>query len=196
MSRSRSEASPDAVNSSPVEGMLRPSDHADGSQDEVLSSSEPERDPASGIIQPPLGVVGWFRWAWRQLTSMRTALVLLLLLAIAAVPGSLVPQRGADPERRHPVLHRQSRARAGARQAEPVRRVFVAVVLGDLHPAVRVADRMRHPAHPAPLEGAARSAAAHTCAPRAAGRAPRLDRRAGCRRPRIERCRRGRLGRG
>ncbi|MDN3497438.1 cytochrome c biogenesis protein ResB [Planococcus sp. APC 4015] len=28
---------------------------------------------------------------------MRTALVLLLLLAIAAVPGSLVPQRGADP---------------------------------------------------------------------------------------------------
>ena len=28
---------------------------------------------------------------------MRTALFLLLLLAIAAVPGSLVPQRGADP---------------------------------------------------------------------------------------------------
>ena len=28
---------------------------------------------------------------------MRTALVLLLLLAIAAVPGSLVPQRSADP---------------------------------------------------------------------------------------------------
>ncbi|MGH3458864.1 cytochrome c biogenesis protein ResB [Aeromicrobium sp.] len=36
------------------------------------------------------------RWAWRQLTSMRTALFLLLLLAIAAVPGSLVPQRGVD----------------------------------------------------------------------------------------------------
>lgn len=32
------------------------------------------------------------RW-WRQLTSMRTALVLLLVLAIAAVPGSLLPQR-------------------------------------------------------------------------------------------------------
>jgi cytochrome c biogenesis protein len=44
-----------------------------------------------------LGVVGWLRWGWRQLTSMRTALVLLLLLAIAAVPGSLVPQRSADP---------------------------------------------------------------------------------------------------
>ncbi|MEJ7634597.1 cytochrome c biogenesis protein ResB [Aeromicrobium sp.] len=36
------------------------------------------------------------RWFWRQLTSMRTALFLLLLLAIAAVPGSLVPQRGVD----------------------------------------------------------------------------------------------------
>jgi len=37
------------------------------------------------------------RFFWRQLTSMRTALVLLLLLALAAVPGSLVPQRTSDP---------------------------------------------------------------------------------------------------
>ena len=36
------------------------------------------------------------RWAWRQLTSMRTALVLLLLLALAAVPGSVVPQESVD----------------------------------------------------------------------------------------------------
>jgi len=36
------------------------------------------------------------RWAWRQLTSMRTALLLLLTLALAAVPGSLVPQQGVD----------------------------------------------------------------------------------------------------
>ena len=36
------------------------------------------------------------RWAWRQLTSMRTALILLLLLALAAVPGSVVPQQGVD----------------------------------------------------------------------------------------------------
>ncbi|WP_240641182.1 cytochrome c biogenesis protein ResB [Nocardioides ferulae] len=36
------------------------------------------------------------RWLWRQLTSMRTALVLLLLLALAAVPGSVVPQEGVD----------------------------------------------------------------------------------------------------
>ncbi|MGY1855248.1 cytochrome c biogenesis protein ResB [Modestobacter sp. SYSU DS0290] len=32
------------------------------------------------------------RW-WRQLTAMRTALILLFLLALAAIPGSLLPQR-------------------------------------------------------------------------------------------------------
>jgi cytochrome c biogenesis protein len=32
------------------------------------------------------------RW-WRQLTAMRTALILLFLLAVAAIPGSLLPQR-------------------------------------------------------------------------------------------------------
>ncbi|MCY7289503.1 MAG: cytochrome c biogenesis protein ResB, partial [Cryobacterium sp.] len=64
--------------------MSRPSDHYDA--------------PASaGIVQPRLGFVGWLRWFWRQLTNMRTALFLLLLLAIAAVPGSLVPQRSSDP---------------------------------------------------------------------------------------------------
>ncbi|HEY5134180.1 MAG TPA: cytochrome c biogenesis protein ResB [Candidatus Nanopelagicales bacterium] len=46
-----------------------------------------------------IGVVGWLRWAWRTLTSMRTALVLLFLLALASVPGSLLPQRGTNPIR-------------------------------------------------------------------------------------------------
>jgi len=36
------------------------------------------------------------RWTWRQLTSMRTALVLLLLLALGAIPGSVIPQSGVD----------------------------------------------------------------------------------------------------
>jgi cytochrome c biogenesis protein len=36
------------------------------------------------------------RWTWRQLTSMRIALILLLMLALAAVPGSLVPQERVD----------------------------------------------------------------------------------------------------
>ncbi|AZS39583.1 MULTISPECIES: cytochrome c biogenesis protein ResB [Microbacterium] len=61
---------------------LRPSDHVDGDD---------------SITQPRLGLVGWLRWGWRQLTSMRTALILLLVLAIAAIPGSIFPQRMADP---------------------------------------------------------------------------------------------------
>ncbi len=48
---------------------------------------------------PPLGTVGLLRWTWRQLTSMRTALILLFLLAIASIPGSVLPQRGTNPLR-------------------------------------------------------------------------------------------------
>lgn len=47
--------------------------------------------------EPALGLRGWARLFWRQLTSMRVALMLLLLLAVAAIPGSLVPQRSSDP---------------------------------------------------------------------------------------------------
>jgi cytochrome c biogenesis protein len=46
---------------------------------------------------PELDSVGLLRYAWRQLTSMRTALILLLLVGIAAIPGSLVPQRTQNP---------------------------------------------------------------------------------------------------
>jgi len=44
-----------------------------------------------------LGVAGWLRWGWRQLTSMRTALILLFLLAAGSIPGSLLPQVGTNP---------------------------------------------------------------------------------------------------
>ncbi|WP_049572274.1 cytochrome c biogenesis protein ResB [Streptomyces sp. SBT349] len=39
---------------------------------------------------------GWARWFWRQLTSMRVALILLFLLALASIPGSLIPQDTVD----------------------------------------------------------------------------------------------------
>jgi len=39
----------------------------------------------------------FLRYCWRQLTSMRTALFLLMLLAVAAVPGSTFPQENNDP---------------------------------------------------------------------------------------------------
>lgn len=48
---------------------------------------------------PVLGPRELLRWTWRQLTSMRTALVLLLLLALAAVPGSVVPQENIEAVR-------------------------------------------------------------------------------------------------
>ncbi|WP_017609861.1 cytochrome c biogenesis protein ResB [Nocardiopsis xinjiangensis] len=43
-----------------------------------------------------LGLTGWLRWAWRILTSMRTALILLFLLAVGAIPGSFLPQNGVS----------------------------------------------------------------------------------------------------
>jgi cytochrome c biogenesis protein len=43
--------------------------------------------------------VALVRRSWRQLTSMRTALMLLFLLAIAAVPGSVLPQRNVAQEK-------------------------------------------------------------------------------------------------
>ena len=86
---------------------LRPDDYDGndgGSVDQGPTEPSPtEQSPTGqgpsdgGPNLPKLGFVGWARWAWRQLTSMRTALVLLLLLAIAAIPGSIVPQRTADP---------------------------------------------------------------------------------------------------
>lgn len=54
-------------------------------------------DVKNEVTPVALGFVGMLRWIWRQLTSMRTALQLLLLLAVAAVPGSLFPQRPANP---------------------------------------------------------------------------------------------------
>ena len=58
----------------------------------------PKKAQRSDVEVPSLGPLGMARWAWRQLTKMSTALVLLLLLAIAAVPGSLFPQRVQDPD--------------------------------------------------------------------------------------------------
>ena len=46
---------------------------------------------------PEIGAGGLARFAWRQLTSMRTALILLMMLGLAAIPGSLLPQRPQNP---------------------------------------------------------------------------------------------------
>ena len=67
----------------------------------------PETDPFDPAADRPdqprpgagagAGLAGWLKWAWRQLTSMRIALILLFLLALGSVPGSMLPQQGSNP---------------------------------------------------------------------------------------------------
>ncbi|MER6263728.1 cytochrome c biogenesis protein ResB, partial [Streptomyces sp900105245] len=85
MSNTTTDNSPDEAGSTESQEDLR----AAGSQ----LSTAPREELAS---VPGLGVIGWVRWFWRQLTSMRVALLLLLLLSLGAIPGSLIPQTGAD----------------------------------------------------------------------------------------------------
>lgn len=70
-----------------------PKDHAPKDP----ASKDALKEAKANAALPALGAGGMLRWAWKQLTSMRTALFLLLLLAVAAVPGSLFPQRPANP---------------------------------------------------------------------------------------------------
>jgi cytochrome c biogenesis protein len=64
-------------------------------------STVDERD--APVETPPLGpgaaAVTQARRAWRWLTSMRTALILLFLLAVAAIPGSLLPQHNLNEDK-------------------------------------------------------------------------------------------------
>jgi len=64
--------------------------------DDVLLDTG-DQAPPRPVAGARLGVAGWLRWGWRQLTSMRTALILLFLLAVGSVPGSLLPQQGINP---------------------------------------------------------------------------------------------------
>ncbi|MDI1461854.1 cytochrome c biogenesis protein ResB [Catellatospora sp. KI3] len=69
-------------------------------------STDVDAPVETGRAGPPSGRTPRFvvaalvaaRNAWRQLTSMRTALVLLFLLAVAAIPGSILPQYSVNRE--------------------------------------------------------------------------------------------------
>ena len=56
----------------------------------------PSDDRQATALPSDLNARELARWTWRQLTSMRTALVLLLLLALASIPGSVFPQEDVD----------------------------------------------------------------------------------------------------
>lgn len=61
-------------------------------------------------MQVLMRLLAWVRNTWRALTSMGTALVLLFLLALGAIPGALLPQRDLnvgkvdDYVAAHPVI--------------------------------------------------------------------------------------------
>jgi cytochrome c biogenesis protein len=55
-------------------------------------TTQPLEQPATARMNPLL-------LGWRTLTSMRTALLLLFLLALAAIPGGFLPQRRLNPLR-------------------------------------------------------------------------------------------------
>ncbi|MFE2649457.1 cytochrome c biogenesis protein ResB [Streptomyces sp. NPDC059346] len=74
----------------------RPDDSGHGAAGERLSTAPREERPETGAGVPAMGVIGWVRWFWRQLTSMRVALILLFLLSLGAIPGSLIPQNSVD----------------------------------------------------------------------------------------------------
>jgi cytochrome c biogenesis protein len=65
---------------------------------EFDSPDAPRKNRVAATIRgPKLGPFEFLRFAWRLLTSMRTAIILLVMLAAASIPGSLVPQRSSDP---------------------------------------------------------------------------------------------------
>lgn len=66
------------------------SSRASASVNTTLTEDRPDVRPVG------LGPVGWARWFWRTLTSMKTALILLFLFALASIPGSIWPQRGVS----------------------------------------------------------------------------------------------------
>lgn len=65
-----------------------------------MTITEQPPQPSPPQRQKPIGrIAARLRNAWRYLTSMRTALVLLFLLALAAIPGALVPQRSLNAQK-------------------------------------------------------------------------------------------------
>ena len=62
-----------------------------------LAPAEPAADDQRDSEATRLSTAPLARTGWRHLTSMRTALLLLTLLALAAIPGTVLPQRGLNP---------------------------------------------------------------------------------------------------
>ncbi|MEU7038174.1 cytochrome c biogenesis protein ResB [Streptomyces sp. NPDC046237] len=111
-SDSRTDPSDSRTDASDPHGSRTDASEAEERADLSAAGSQLSTAPReeSAIGGPALGVVGWIRWFWRQLTSMRVALILLFLLSLGAIPGSLIPQTSADElkvqtfQKAHPTL--------------------------------------------------------------------------------------------
>ncbi|MEV6956354.1 cytochrome c biogenesis protein ResB [Streptomyces sp. NPDC051183] len=91
------EAPHDSVQADPADASAAAAsagDAADAAAGAQLSTAPLDDGPAAPAVG--IGVIGWARWFWRQLTSMRVALILLFLLSLASIPGSLIPQTQVD----------------------------------------------------------------------------------------------------
>ncbi|HJQ45398.1 MAG TPA: cytochrome c biogenesis protein ResB [Amycolatopsis sp.] len=65
-----------------------------------MTTTQAPPEPKQPYRPSPLGrAVALVRNLWRGLTSMRTALILLFLLALGALPGALLPQRALNPDK-------------------------------------------------------------------------------------------------
>lgn len=70
-----------------------PPEHDEPARHDTDTGAPGRRTPSliGRLLAPP-------RNAWRILTQMRTALILLMMLAIAAIPGALLPQRNLSEQ--------------------------------------------------------------------------------------------------
>lgn len=87
--------------------------------------------------------------AWRWLTSMRTALILLFLLALGAIPGALLPQRSLNETKVLEYLANNGKT-AEIYDKLQLFDVFSSLVHRHLRSAIHIPDRL----HPAALVGA------------------------------------------
>jgi cytochrome c biogenesis protein len=76
---------------------IRAAETETGSFDPAAERDDPPRPGPGSPGAGTFGLTDWLKWVWRQLTSMRIALVLLFLLALGSVPGSILPQEGSNP---------------------------------------------------------------------------------------------------
>lgn len=77
---------------------------------DTLAQARADEPPSDSRPGPGRRALALVRNTWRGLTSMRTALILLFMLAVAALPGAVLPQRTPSPNavddylRRYPTV--------------------------------------------------------------------------------------------